>query len=67
MIEKHPHAPALDRIGRAAVRSHFNISEPAFSNWKRRGVPRVLLNSMRTLAAVKGVQVPELYVEEKQP
>jgi len=60
----NPHAAALDRIGRKRVMDHFNISTTAYSNWKRRGVPRYYVASVRTLAAVNGVQVPELYGEE---
>lgn len=43
---------------------HFNISTTAYSNWKKRGVPRFYIASVRTLAAVNGVQVPELYGDE---
>ena len=62
--DKSPHAAALDRIGRQRIISHFNISTAAYSNWKKRGVPRYYVNSVATLAAVHGVQVPELYGEK---
>jgi len=60
--ETHPHAAALDRIGRRRVIAHFNVTEGAYSNWKKRGVPRYYVASVRTLAAVNGVQVPEMYI-----
>ena len=59
----HHHAAALDRIGRQRVMSHFNIKTAAFSNWKARGVPSYYIKSLATLAAVHGVQAPELYKE----
>ena len=43
--------------------SHFNIKTAAFSNWKARGVPSYYVKSLATLAAVHGVQAPELYEE----
>lgn len=64
VMEKHPHAPAIERIGRPALMSHFNISRQAVSLWTTKGVPRLLLASVRMLAAVKGVSVPELYEGE---
>lgn len=63
-MSKHPHAPAIERIGRAALMGHFNISRQAISLWTRNGVPKLLLNSVRTLAAVNGVPAPELYEGE---
>lgn len=44
--------------------THFNITSPAFSNWKKRGVPAYYIKSLATLAAIHGVQAPELYKEE---
>jgi hypothetical protein len=58
--EAHPHAAALDRIGRSRVVSHFNITQGAYSNWKARGVPRLHLRSLAHLAVIHGVSVPEL-------
>lgn len=60
-MSKHPHTPAIERIGRPALMSHFNISKQAISKWTANGVPKLLLNSVRTFAAVRGVHVPELY------
>lgn len=57
----HEHAAALDRIGRARVVAHFNVTGQAYANWKVRGVPPMLITSLRTLAAIHGVQVPEIY------
>lgn len=56
----HPHAAALDRIGRSRIISHFNISQGAYSNWKRRGVPGFYRKSIAVLAAIHGVSVPEM-------
>lgn len=64
-MEKHPHATAIERIGRAAIMSHFNISRQAVSKWTQQGVPPRMMQSVRLLAATKGVGVHELYVEEK--
>ena len=62
-MEKHPHTPAINRIGRAKLITHFNISPQAISKWTVNGVPTLLLTSVRTLAAINGVPVPELYKE----
>ncbi len=62
--EKHPHALAIDRIGAARIRAHYNLKAAALSQWKVRGVPDMLLASLRTLAAIHGVQAPELYQEQ---
>ena len=62
-MEKHPHTPAIERIGRARLGSHFNISRQAIGMWTNKGVPDLLLTSVRTLAAIHGVPVPELYKE----
>jgi len=45
--------------------SHFNVSRQAIHAWTIGGVPKMLVGSVRTLAAVRGVQVPELYEGEK--
>ncbi len=58
---KHPHAPAIERLGRDRIKRHFNISRQAIGKWTENGVPGLLLGSVRTLAAVNGVHVPELY------
>lgn len=64
-MEKHPHTPAIERIGRRKLMDHFNISRQAISLWTVNGVPKLLLASVRTLAAVNGVHVPELYQGEQ--
>ncbi len=60
MDNKHPHAPAIERIGRAAIMAHFNIKKHAVAKWTVRGVPNIHANSLRMLAMIRGVQVPEL-------
>lgn len=57
---KHPHAPAIDRIGRAAIMQHYNIKRQAVHQWTTDGVPAIHHNSLRLLALIRGVQVPEL-------
>jgi hypothetical protein len=64
-MDKHPHSTAIDRIGRTAIMSHFNISKQAVSQWTRNGVPSIHRNSIRLLAMYRGVQVPELNEGEK--
>ena len=64
-MEKHPQTPAIERIGRARLGSHFNISRQAIGMWTKKGVPDLLLGSVRTRAAVHGVPVPELYKEQE--
>jgi len=58
--EPHPHAAALDRIGRDKVVDHFRITQGAYSNWKRRGVPAIHRKSLAHLAVIHSVSVPEL-------
>ena len=58
--KKHPHAAALERVGRKAVVEHFRISEPAYSRWTICGVPKNCLKPLAILAVMHGVPVPEL-------
>lgn len=60
MDNKHPHAAAIDRLGRSKIISHFNITERAIQKWRKGGIPRIHWNTVRVLAATNGVQVPEL-------
>lgn len=43
---------------------HFHITRQSVGKWTTQGVPPLLMSSVRTLAAVRGVHVPELYMEE---
>lgn len=63
-MEKHPHAPAIERISRKALMDHFHITRQSVGKWTTQGVPPLLMSSVRTLAAVRGVHVPELYGDE---
>jgi len=63
-MTKHTDAPAIDRIGRQAIQSHFNISRQAVAQWAKDGVPKPHRNSLRLFALVRGVQVPELMEKE---
>jgi hypothetical protein len=60
MAETHPHAPAIDRIGRRTLRRHFGISDAAISHWRHRGVPPMHHNTLRLLAEKCGFTVPEI-------
>lgn len=59
-MQKSTHAAAIDRIGSKPLETHFNISKQGISKWKERGIPRMHINSVRLLAMMRGVQVPEL-------
>lgn len=56
----HPHAAALDRIGRQRILNHFNISTAAYSNWRVRGVPAIHRKTIAHLGVIHGVAVPEM-------
>lgn len=62
-MKKHPHAAALKRIGTERVRSHFDMSRGAYYQWTVRGVPPIHHNTIRLLASLGGVQVPEFNKE----
>lgn len=64
-MEKHPHAAALKRIGMGKVRSHFNISRGGYYQWTVRGVPPIHHNTIRLLAQISGVSVPEFAQESE--
>lgn len=59
-MDKHEHAAALDRIGKGQVMSHYNLKERTWRHWRVKGVPTLHHNTLRMLAAIKGVSVPEL-------
>ena len=58
--EPHPHAAALDRIGRDRVSDHFKLSRQGLHNWRMRGVPDGSRRAVAVLATLHGVSVPEL-------
>lgn len=60
METQHPHAAAIDRLGRQRIINHFNITPRAIQKWRKGGVPRIHWNTVRVLAATSGVQVPEI-------
>lgn len=60
MSEPHAHAAAVDRLGRAAIRNHFGISDAAITYWRQKGIPRLHHNTLRILADRAGVALPEL-------
>lgn len=59
-MSKHPHAAAIDRIGPGKVQTHYNMSRQALHKWKKEGIPKMHHNSIRLLAVLNGVNVPEL-------
>jgi hypothetical protein len=59
-MDKHPHRDMLARIGPDRVKSHFRISRQTLWQWGKTGVPPMFHNSIRLLALVNGVQVPEM-------
>lgn len=59
----HAHAAAIDRIGSDRIKSHFNFSRQVVNRWRYAGVPRMHRETLRLLAIIKGVQVPELNEE----
>lgn len=60
MDTKHPHSAVIDRIGQKRITSHFHITDRAVQKWRKGGIPRIHWNSVRVLAAVNGVQTPEI-------
>lgn len=59
-MAKHNHATAIQRIGRRVLQDHFHIKRQAVYQWEYKGIPKIHLNSVRLLAMLRGVQVPEL-------
>jgi hypothetical protein len=60
MTQLHPHAPAVDRIGRRAIRSHFGISDTAISQWRKNGVPEMHHKTLLMIAEKCGFDLPEI-------
>jgi len=60
MDTKHPHAAAIDRLGRERIKSHFNITTRAIQKWRADGIPPIHWKTVRLLGAVHGVSVAEL-------
>ena len=56
----HPHAAAVDRIGREPIMQHFGISRQAIQYWRKKGVPHMHRKTLSMLAAIGGIPVPEL-------
>lgn len=60
MDRQHPHAAAIDRLGRERIKSHFNITPRAIQKWRAGGIPRMHWKTVRLLGAVHGVSVAEV-------
>ncbi len=60
IMEKHRHAAAIERITRRALEDHFRIGRAAVHRWTVDGIPKNLMASVRLLAMIRGVDVPEL-------
>lgn len=66
MADKHPHALALDAIGKRTVCDHYNLSDRGWQNWKKAGVPKIYWNSLDLLARVKGKPQPKFHNVDKE-
>ena len=53
----HPHAEALDRIGKDVVMEHFEIGRQTWWEWRRRGVPDMVRKPLILLAMRKGLEM----------
>ncbi len=60
MDNKHPHAAAIDRIGRDRIIKHYNITTRTIQLWRAKGVPKMHWNTLRILAATNGTNAAEL-------
>lgn len=60
MNDTHPHAAAIDRIGRLRVQSHYNMTRQGIWKWRRFGVPKPMHKSLTLLAQLHGVSAREL-------
>jgi len=66
MADKHPHASALDAIGKAAICTHYNLSPRGWQNWRKNGVPKIYWHSLDLLARTKGKRQPRFHDLEKE-
>lgn len=53
----HPHATALERIGKDAVIEHFEINRQTWWDWRRRGVPDLVRKPLILLAEKRGLEM----------
>lgn len=60
MEKYHPDAEAIDRVGRAAIIAHFQITPQAINSWRRNGVPKRHRNTLALLGAARGLAMPEM-------
>lgn len=52
---KHRDALLIDRIGFDVVVAHFDCSETIVRRWRRKGIPRMHVNTFTLLARLHGV------------
>lgn len=60
MKQEHPHAAAIDRIGKDAIIAHFGVVRQTIFYWRLRGVPEMHRKTLAMLGAVGGHHCPEL-------
>lgn len=65
MIEKHPHAAALDGIGKALVKGHYNLTDRTWQLWRKDGVPKMHWKSLALLARVHRKPAPSFNDQPK--
>lgn len=61
----HPHAAAIDRLGKEAIIAHFGVTRQAIHFWRHRGVPKMHRKTLAMLGAVAGHSMPELADSDK--
>lgn len=59
-MNQHPHAAAIDRIGRDIVAAHYGVTRQTIYNWRKSGVPAVHRRTLAMLAVALGHAAPEL-------
>lgn len=60
MSKHHPDAPAIDRVGTAAIIAHFDVTRQTVSYWRKNGVPKHHRKTLAMLGAVAGKEMPEM-------
>ncbi len=57
MQNLHPHAAALERIGKDVVLEHFAINRQTWWEWRRRGAPDLVRKPLILLAEKHGLEM----------
>lgn len=56
----HPHAAALDRLGYAPVKEHFNVTRRTWQYWRVNGVPVMHRKTIALMGAIAGLDMAEV-------